>query len=263
LIDLTLDLSFKEREILNMKALILAAGLGTRLKPLTNGIPKVMIDVGGKPLLWYQVMLLKHHGIDDIWINLYWFPEAIMSYFGDGSGLGVKIKYSMEEGELLGTAGALKNNKSGVREAFEGTRFLITYGDNLTDFDHGRLLEFHKGKEALMSLGLYRHNRPWEKGCVETDRTGQVVGMVEKPPKGEEKTDQANTGIYVCEPKVLEYIPEGFSDFGAEIIPAILEAGEELYALETDAYVEDVGTFAGLEKAQRDIERGRVKFPFQ
>jgi NDP-sugar pyrophosphorylase family protein len=242
-----------------MKAVLLAAGLGTRLRPLTNSKPKVMVEVKGKPVLWYQVRLLEYYGISDIWINVHWLPDEVVDYFGDGSRLGVKINYSYG-GELLGTAGTLLNPQSGIEEDLRGGSFLVVYGDHVTDLDYDKLVAFHRRSTALMSLSLYRSDIPWEKGVVETDGEGRVLWMKEKPARGEIRTDQVSAGIYVCEPGVLRYIPDGFSDWGKNVIPKILSSGERLYGWDTGAYLEDVGAPEGLEKVRRDVKQGLVRF---
>ena len=124
-----------------MKALILSAGPGTRLAPLTLNKPKVMVKINGKPVLWYHIQSLKRIGVSEIWINLHWFPDAIRNYFGDGSKFGVKISYSFEK-KLLGTSGSLKNPDSGIGEAFKYGTFMIAYGDVLANFNYKKLLDF-------------------------------------------------------------------------------------------------------------------------
>src|SRR5258708_3354248 len=143
-----------------MKAVILASGLGTRLKPLTDKTPKVMIKIGDKPLLWHHVNLLKTHGIKDIWINLHRYPEVIKKYFKDGIEFGVKINYS-QESELLGTSGALRNPNSNIERELKKSRFLVVYGDNLTDFNYSKLIKFHTKKKSLLTIGLYKAKEPW------------------------------------------------------------------------------------------------------
>lgn len=241
------------------KGVILAAGLGARLRPLTNTVPKAMVEVGGKPLLWYQVQLLKFYGISEIWINLHWLPEQITQYFGDGSKFGVKIRYSYEK-KLLGSAGALKNPESGIAEDLKGKSFVVSYADNLTNFDIGKLMDFHRQNKAIFTMGLFRSPEPWTAGVAELDFSGRVVKMVEKPPKEEIKSDLVNAGIYVCQPEVLDMIPGSFSDFGFDIIPQILKQKRALFGLETGSVVQDTGTWERLEKARGLV--GQV-FPFR
>lgn len=241
-----------------MNALILSAGLGTRLRPLTDKLPKVMLNIGSKPLLEHHINHIKNHGITEIWINLYLLPEKITSHFKNGHTLKVKIKYSPES-TSLGTAGALKNPHSQIENAFKKDDFLIVYGDNLTNFDYQKLLKFHKEKGAILTMGLYRHHEPWTMGVIETDSDGKILSMKEKPPKEEIKTNLVNAGVYVCSPKILKYIPTGFSDFGSDIIPKLISAGKPIYGLETNAYVQDIGTPERLKKARQDFRKGKIK----
>lgn len=244
-----------------MKALILSAGLGTRLRPLTNTIPKVMVQIGGKPLLWYHIQLLKKHGVKDIWINLHEHPQVIKNYFGDGSRFGVKISYSYEK-KLLGTAGALKNPASGIEKELRDGTFMVVYGDNLTDFAYTKLIKFHKENQALLSLGLYRCPDPWTMGVVEISEEGKILKFVEKPPKEEVATDTVSAGILVCEPELLNSIPEGASDFAFDIFPKLLKLKKLLFALNTGSYVQDCGTLERLTKARGDFARGKLNSTF-
>lgn len=244
-----------------MKTLILSAGLGIRLKPLTNNIPKVMAPINGKPVLEYHIKHLKNHGIIDLWINLHWYPEVIQNYFGNGKKFGVKISYSYEK-KLLGTAGALRNPSSGIEKEFRKETFLIVYGDNLTNFDHTKLINFHRKNDALLTTGLYRAKEPWTMGIVETNKKGKILRAVEKPPKEGIATDQVGAGVIVCKPEVLNYIPSGFSDFGFDIVPKLLKSKGSLWALNTSSYVQDTGTLERLAKAQADFKNGTVKFDF-
>lgn len=239
-----------------MKALILSAGLGTRLRPLTNTIPKVMVPIGGKPLLWYHIQLFKKHGVKDIWINLHEHPRVIKNYFGDGSNLGVKISYSYEKG-LLGTAGALKNPVSGIEKEFRKGGFLVVYGDNLTDFDYTKLIKFHKKKEAILSLGLYKCVDPWTMGVVEINEEGKILKFVEKPPREEVTTNTVSAGVLVCQPELLDYIPDGVSDLAFDIFPKLLKLKKPLFALDTGSYVQDCGTPERFAKAQADFQAGK------
>ena len=234
-----------------MKAVILSAGLGTRLHPLTKDRPKVMVHINGKPILWYHITLLKKYGIKDLWINLHPFPDLVKEYFGNGSKFGVNINYSFEH-ELLGTSGCLKNKKSGIEDDLKKGQFLVVYGDNLTNFDYKKLIDFHNRKKSLLSMGLYLSPEPWTMGVIETDKKGKIINMVEKPARENIKTNQVNAGIYVCQPEVLNYIPDGYSDWGFDIIPKIL-INNSLWAINTDSYIQDIGTHDRLKKAQQDI----------
>ncbi len=245
-----------------MKAFIVAAGLGTRLRPLTDTVPKCMIDIGGKPLLWYHIRQLKYYGITDIWVNTHWLSDQVVSYFGNGAKFGVHIRYSYEK-KLLGTAGALKNPRSGICKAFQKSPFLVVYGDNLTNFNYLNFIKFHRQNSAAMTIAVDHSSEPWTKGVIEAKLSGRIINLVEKPPENEIKSDLTNTGIYLCEPQVLNYIPEGFSDFAKDIIPALMAKNLPLYSyiMSGDLYLQDTGT-----PERYQIARGgfpSIKFPFK
>lgn len=236
-----------------MKAMILAAGMGTRLKPLTDNTPKVMLPIAGKPLLEYHFELLKRFGIRDIGVNLHHLPDVVKDYFGDGSKFGVSIRYSFEE-ELLGTAGAVKK-----LEDFFDEPFLLIYGDNLVEVDFSKLIDFHQSRSGWATIAVYHHPEPWTQGILEIDADGQVESFVEKPPRGQIKSDFANAGIYVLEPEVLKLIPrDEFFDFGNDVFPLMLERGLPIYACEIEGYVQDIGTPERYAKAQEDVKIGKV-----
>ncbi|GIV76534.1 nucleotidyltransferase family protein [Litorilinea aerophila] len=228
------------------KALILAAGKGTRLGPLTARQPKPMLPVGGRPLLAHTVAWLRHHGIREIAMNLHHCPEAITGYFGQGEGHGVHLTYSYED-TLWGTAGAARRLAS-----FLDTTFVVVYGDVFTNLDLTRLLDGHRGR-AELTLALYRVPNPGECGLVETDPQGRVTRFVEKPPPDQIFTDLANGGILVCEPSILDWIPaETVYDFGHDLLPALLAAGRPVYGqpIRPDEVLIDIGTPAGYRRAQ-------------
>jgi NDP-sugar pyrophosphorylase family protein len=242
-----------------MQAFIVAAGLGTRLRPLTDNVPKCMIDIGGRPLLWYHIQLLKFHGIKDIWVNTHWLADQVQSYFGNGSKYGVHISYSHEK-ELLGTSGALKNPQSGIFNSLKTGPFLIIYGDDFTNFNYSKFIEFHNARKSFMTIAVDHSAEPWTKGVIETDSSEKIIRMVEKPPKDEIKSDLTNAGIYLCQPEVLDSIPDGFSDFAKDIIPIFLSQNQPLYAYIMDDYLQDTGTPQRYAKAREDFKT--IKFPF-
>ncbi len=235
-----------------MKALVLAAGQGTRLRPLTLHQPKAMLPIGGKPLIGHIVALLRRHGVTDIAVNLHHCPDAIRDYLGDGRSFGVRIVYS-HESELLGTAGAAKR-----LEGFLDETFFVYYGDVLTTANLTALAEFHRAKGAWATVGVHRVSDPWTKGVIEWDEaSGRIERFVEKPPRGQEPSDLANAGIYVMEPRVLSYIPaDRFCDFGYDVFPALLAEDAPVYAYPLQDYLMDIGSMEKYEQAQRDYERG-------
>ena len=233
-----------------MKALILAAGEGTRLRPLTLDKPKPMLPVAGIPLLEHILLWLRKHGVDQVAINLNYRPEAITGYLGDGSRWGVEITYSYED-PILGTAGAAKR----LEEYFEDGPFVIVYGDVLTDMDLMRLLRFHHDREAAATMALYQVENPSACGLVGLDGRGRITCFVEKPPPEEVFTDLANAGVLVLEPELLDDIPPGRAyDFGRDLFPHLLEQGVELYGqpIDEDEYLIDIGSLDKYERVQRE-----------
>ena len=228
-----------------MKGVIVAAGKGTRLLPLTEKVPKPMIDVGGKPILWHIIELLKRHGIKDIIITTHHLAGSIHEYFRDGRDLGVNILYTVEK-ELVGPAGGVK-----PLEGFLEDTFAVVYGDNLTNADLSAMAKLHREKDASATIGVYRETRnPQSKGIIETDGDGRIVSFEEKPEKP--KSNLASGAVYILEPSVFKHIKNGFCDFGKDVFPSMLRAGERMYVFEVERLV-DVGTFESLEKARKDF----------
>ncbi len=230
------------------KALILCAGLGTRLRPLTDTMPKPMVPLAGRPLLEHLLRLCAGYGVTDVAVNLHYLPFVVMEHCGDGRAMGVNILYGLES-ELLGTAGAVNN----FREFFSEP-FFVLYGDVYTEVDLRAMAAFHEQKGGVATIGLYRVANPTECGLVDKDEEGRVARFVEKPAVA--FTDLANAGIYALSPKVLDYIPEsGFCDFGRDVFPAMLAAGEALYGYPVPEYVMDIGSPEKYETAQRHVAR--------
>ena len=224
-----------------MKALILAAGRGERLRPLTNNIPKVMIKVGSKPCLQHNLELLKKYGIKEVAVNTHYLPEKIKEYFQDGKKFGIKIRYSYEP-KILGTAGALNNFK----DFFKGKDFCIIYGDIIHQTNLGEMFNAHKKQRGLATIALDKRKQVG-KGIVILEKN-RVVTFVEKP-KEEIPNGLVNSGVYMLQSRVFEYIPEGFSDFGKDIFPKMLQTGEKMYGFKTGKVI-DIGTIEDLKKAQ-------------
>ena len=239
-----------------MKAVILAAGEGTRLRPLTLDRPKPMLPIGGAPLLEHLIHLLAQHGVQDIAINLHYKPGVVSAYCGDGSQWGVRLTYSIEE-TILGTAGAVRR-----LQPFLDERFFVLYGDVLTDLDLAALDRFHTAQQAALTAALYHVPRPWECGIVDMDSSGRISRFVEKPPKAAVFSDLANAGIYVMEPSLITAIPpDAFYDFGRDLFPSLLRHGAAIYGypIGPDDYLLDIGSPDKYEQANRDWAEGRVK----
>lgn len=241
---------------MSIRAMVMAAGAGTRLRPLTQAIPKPLVPIANRPVLEYTVENLKRHGITEIIFNLHNHPELIRDRFKDGAAWGVKIRYSYEP-KLLGTAG-------GVRKAapfLSGGTFLVMSGDGLTDIDLTALLAFHRRKKSAATLALKKVDMKFDYGVTLTDPRGKVKKFVEKPQWGDVFSNQVNTGIYVFEPRILRQIPAGrVSDFGHDIWPKLLAQGEPIYGYVTDRYWCDVGNLSEYRRAQRDFLEGKVGF---
>ena len=238
-----------------MKAMVMAAGLGTRLRPLTDVLPKPMMPVANRPVLHHLLNLLRRHDVRDVGINLHAFPEMIQSYFGDGSGLDMSIRWSFEP-ELLGTAGGTKK----LEDLWGGEPILVTSGDGLHDVDVTALLGHHRRTGALATLTVKPVTDPSAYGVVILDRDTRVRGFQEKPRRDEARSDLANCGIYVIEPELLERIPaDSFVDFGEDVWPSLVAANEEIYAYTTMAYWNDVGDLDELRNSILDAVLGHVR----
>lgn len=229
-----------------MKAMILAAGHGTRLSPLTDRQPKPVLPLLNQPLLTHTLALLRQFGIAQAVVNLHHRGRHIADRLGDGSNWGIPLAYSEEE-QLLGTAGATKR-----AERYFTEPFLVLYGDNLFDVDLGSLVEEHQARRADCTIGLFRAPDPTAAGLVETDAEGQVTRFIEKPLAEQVTTEWANAGVYVLEPALLESIPpEEPLDFGHDLFPRWLNEDVRIYARPLDGLVQDTGTLAGYLAAHR------------
>lgn len=237
-----------------MKAMVLAAGVGSRLGHITADIPKPMAPVGGKPVMEHIINLLRLYGIRDIIANLHYLPEKIMDHFGDGSGHGIRLTYSVEE-TLLGTAGGVKNNQWFLDETF-----LVISGDALTDINLASFLNFHREKKALATIALKEVADVEQFGVVITDETGRIRSFQEKPKKEEALSNLVNTGIYIFEPEIFDLIPERqFYDFGRNLFPLLVEKGMPFYGYPMEGYWCDIGTVDTYEKACREASAGLVR----
>jgi mannose-1-phosphate guanylyltransferase / phosphomannomutase len=243
-----------------MKAIIMAGGQGTRLRPLTSDQPKPMIRIVNLPCMEHIVKLLARHGITDVGVTLQFMPEEIQDYFGDGSEWGVNIHYSIEDAPA-GTAGSVKMAEQQLD--LEGERLFIISGDALTDCDLTEVVRFHEEKDAEVTMVLKSVENPLDFGIVITEEDGRISRFLEKPAWGQVFSDTVNTGIYLLEPSVMGEIPdpekEGEYDFSKELFPRLLEQDRSLYGFVTDAYWEDIGTLEQYASAQRDVLDGEVR----
>jgi len=238
-----------------MKAIIMAGGEGRRLKSVSGDRPKPMVPLLGRPMMEHIIVLLRKHGFKDICVSLCYRPEDIMDYFGDGSALGVRLKYRIEK-EKLGTAGGVKN----CADFIGNEDFLVISGDAACDFDLSMLAARHKAANAAASLALFRCSEPLSYGLALTDSGSMIRAFIEKPSWERVVTDLVNTGIYVLSPKILELIPDGRSfDFGKELFPLLLSKGEPIQGVELEGYWCDVGTPLSYYKCCVDALEGRLK----
>ena len=237
-----------------MKAVVMAGGEGTRLRPLTSNQPKPMVPIVGKPCIEHILELLRGHGFDEVVITLAFMPQAIRSYFGDGDSLNMNIEYSVEE-LPLGTAGSVRLASSLLDETF-----LVISGDALCDVDLGALVDRHKETGAAVTIGLKSVDNPLEFGIVVTDEDGKVERFLEKPSWGQVFSDTINTGIYVLEPEVLKHVPvDGPYDFSKELFPLLLEMGRPIYGHVMEGYWQDIGNLDQYRQANFDALDEKVR----
>jgi mannose-1-phosphate guanylyltransferase / phosphomannomutase len=225
----------------------MAGGEGTRLRPLTSNQPKPMVPIVGKPCMEHILELIREHGFDDVIVTVAFLPQAIRSYFGTGESLGLNIEYSVEE-TPLGTAGSVRLASGKLDDTF-----LVISGDALCDIDLKRLVDFHREKEAAVTIGLKSVDNPLEFGIVVTDEEGRVERFLEKPSWGQVFSDTINTGIYVLEPEVLRHVPTDRPyDFSKELFPLLLEMGRPIYGHVCEGYWQDIGNLDQYRQANFD-----------
>ena len=230
-----------------MRAIVMAGGEGTRLRPLTSNQPKPMVPVVGKPCMEHIVDLLCAHGLTDITVTLAFLPQAIESYFGDGEALGASIDYSLEA-TPMGTAGSVRLAAQRLDEPF-----LVISGDALTDFDLTALVRFHTEREAAVTIALKAVDNPLDFGIVVTGEDGRIERFLEKPTWGQVFSDTINTGIYVLDPGVLRHIPDDRPfDFSKELFPRLLELGRPMYGHVCEGYWQDIGNLEQYRQANFD-----------
>lgn len=238
-----------------MKAVLMAGGAGSRLRPLTIGRPKPMLPVANKTVLAHILELLRKSGIKDVVITLQYMASAIEDYFGDGSVLGVRIKYVVEE-TPLGTAGSVRNARRYLDEPF-----LVISGDAITNFNLEDIVAYHKERQSLATLVLYPVADPLDYGVIVTDADGRIASFLEKPSWGQVASDTVNTGLYVLEPEVLDHVPpEEAYDWGTQVFPSLLQEGVPLYGYVASGYWCDIGNFHEYRRATAAVLAGQV-FP--
>ncbi|MGF1458535.1 MAG: sugar phosphate nucleotidyltransferase [Leptolyngbyaceae cyanobacterium] len=238
-----------------MRAVLMAGGSGTRLRPLTCDLPKPMVPILNRPIAEHIINLLKRNGVDEVIATLYYLPDVMRDYFQDGSEFGVQMTYAVEEDQPLGTAGCVKN----IAELLDDT-FIVISGDGVTDFDLQEAVRFHKEKGSKATLVLARVPNPVEFGVVITDSDDRIQRFLEKPSTSEIFSDTVNTGTYILEPEVLNYLPENQeTDFSKDLFPLLLAKGEPMYGYVAEGYWCDVGHLDAYREAQYDALKEAVE----
>ena len=242
-----------------MKAVVMAGGEGTRLRPLTSSRPKPLVPILNKPCMQHTIELLKRYGITDIVVTLYYLADEIEGYFGDGSELGVNLIYTVED-TPLGTAGSVKK----AEEYLKDDTFIIVSGDALTDLDVEKALAFHREKQSVATLVLQHVDNPLEFGVVITDDNGRIRRFLEKPSWGEVFSDTVNTGMYILEPSIFEYMqPDKSYDWSQDIFPQILAEEKPMFGYVLGEYWTDVGSLQQYRQAQYEMLGGMTKLPIE
>jgi mannose-1-phosphate guanylyltransferase len=238
-----------------MRAMLLGAGLGTRLRPITYEMPKPLVPILGQPVMAHILRLLAGHGFRDVISNVHYFPDMIRDRFGDGSEYGIRLSYSFEE-KLLGTAGGVRN----VREFLGDETFLIISGDALTDIDLGAVVARHRKAGGIGTLALKPVDDPSQLGVVILNEDGRIQGFQEKPDPAEALSDLGSCGIYVFEPEIFDYFPDKeFVDWARDVFPTLLERDIPLYGHEIADYWNDVGSLRELRQGNFDALTGVVR----
>lgn len=238
-----------------MKAVLMAGGSGTRLRPLTCDLPKPMVPIMNTPIIEHIINLLKDHSFNDIYVTLYYLPQLIQNYLRDGSDLGANVQYALEEERPLGTAGCVKNIQKELTDTF-----LVISGDSLTDFDLTKALEFHRAKGSKATIVLTRVENPLDFGVVITNEEGRIQRFLEKPTSSEVFSDTINTGIYVLEPELLDLLPANEEkDFSKDLFPQLLEKDIPMYGYIAEGYWCDIGNLTTYRQSHYDALAGKVK----
>ncbi len=237
------------------RAYLMAAGLGTRLHPLTGLLAKPMVPILNRPVMRHTLQLLARHGLHEAAVNLHYYPEKIQTYFGDGSDLGLELRYNVED-ELMGTAGGA----SAFRAFLSDDTFLVMSGDGLTDADLTAFLAAHREHGGIATLAVKQVDDPSHYGVVVHDDHGRVTAFQEKPRKEEAESDLCNCGIYAFEPEIFDYIPQGaFVDWAKDVFPALLRDDVPFHVWRLDSYWNDVGNIEQYRISNFDALLGRVR----
>jgi mannose-1-phosphate guanylyltransferase/phosphomannomutase len=238
------------------KAAIICGGKGTRLSPLVGNIPKALVKIGKKPLIEHQILLLKKHGLSEIFILAGHLGEQIKDYVRDGRKWNVKISFFQEE-KPLGTAGALKTLEGRVKEAF-----MALSGDVMLDLDLGKFADWHENKrDAIASLAVHRTDHAFDSDLVEIDGTGRIVSFLFRPhTEGRVLPDLSIASVFIFSPGFFRYVPKNEkTDIEKDVLPLFLKSEEAIYGYNTRDYIKDMGTPDRLEKVRHDYDSGKIK----
>jgi mannose-1-phosphate guanylyltransferase len=236
-----------------MKAFLLAAGVGSRLRPVTDKIPKCLVPINGHPLLYYWLKLFQQYGIDEVLINLHHLSELVFQFLQEND-FDLKI-HTVFEQELLGSAGTIRSNFDFVCSENE---FLIAYADNLTNINLARMIEFHRSRRSILTLGLFHTNNPANCGIAEVDEKNTITNFIEKPANP--KSNVAGAGIYIANHEIRNYLPDHYpSDIGYDVLPQLIGKMKGYFIKE---YFIDIGTVENYEQARREFSRRRTEVVF-
>jgi NDP-sugar pyrophosphorylase family protein len=237
-----------------LKGMILAAGVGSRLEPLTSFRPKPLAPVGNRPIMEHAINLLQKHGMHEIVSNTHYLADTIMEYFGDGSRFGAKLEFRREQ-ELSGDAGGVRACEAFLKDG----PFVVTMGDLLTDIDLTALVKAHLDNKALATIAVRREEDVTRFGVVVTDAKGQITGFQEKPSREEARSNLISAGIYVLDPEIFRYIPkDGQYNFGKQLFPQLVASQLPVFAREIDGYWSDIGTIQSYWEANRDATENKL-----
>lgn len=240
---------------MSFKAYVMAAGLGTRLYPLTGRTSKPMVPILNRPVMEHLLRLLRRHGVEEVAANLHYHPDKIRSYFGDGSAFGVELRYNVEQ-QLLGTAGGA----SAFRDFFAGDTFVVVSGDGLTDIDLTAFVAAHRRSGGIATLAVKQVDDSSLYGVVVHDDDGRVIAFQEKPPAAEALSDLCNCGIYAFEPAIFDHVaPGSFVDWAKDVFPALLAGSVPFHCWRLETYWNDVGNIEQYRMGNFDALLGRVK----
>jgi NDP-sugar pyrophosphorylase family protein len=246
-----------------MKAIIMAAGYGTRLEPLTLAVPKPMVTIVNRPVMEHNLLLLKRYGFKNITANVHYFPEQIENFFGNGKKLGINLSYSYEK-DLLGTAGGVRRMAKDISKI--NKTFVVLSSDALTDINLSNIIKYHKKKKAVVTIALLKVEDTSQFGVVILDKSNRITAFQEKPKPGKALSNLVNTGIYVFEPEILDMIPKDkFFDFAKDLFPRLIEQNIPIYGYPMVEYWSDIGNLKSYLNANLDVLRKivRVDIPYK